>query len=716
MIRKSALFIVPSFAFFLSQGFAQQGDKKEKDKDIIKSENWRKWGDDPVPVLTPQEALQRFRVAPGFRVELVAAEPLVKDPVFAEWDSKGRLWVCEFNTYMLDLDGSDENQRVSRVVVLEDTDGDGAMDRSTPFVDDMINARSLSIVEGGAIIVESGKMWFCQDENGDLRCDKRTELMEFAKSALSNIEHSENALHFAMDNWMYNSTSNRRVSWRQGKAAVSPARGRGQWGMASDAFGRLFHNHNSIWFSVDWGIYDNAWPEGGKRHDEPNKEVFPIHPTTALNRAYKPGMLNEKGNPKAVTSISGLAVHSCGAFGEEWEGVIFSMSPGTNTVGAFRPKSPFPETEAYEHLTFPDPGAGQREFLASDDPRFRPVNGSFGPDGCLYIVDFHRGVIQHKRFLTSYLRKQSAAKELDKHIGRGRIYRVVPEQATAVAPPPANLVKSLDHPFLWWRLNGQKQIVEGEKTDLSREIRALAADEETSRFGKVHAMWTLAGLGKLDAATVERAMDDSDWFVRMSGLRLAGAASGSTPDIFPAQWQPRAKKIGEDAGKLILANYAKQIATIGYPSRIVHTYKDKEPKWVKANKELQQQYQRGRSLYTTTCAACHQPNGKGLANLAPSLAGSDWVSSVDNRLIAVAVHGLTGPIKVNGKSVTGFPPIMPPHSFYNDAQIADVLTYTRNAWGNRSDAISPAQVAAYRKAHPTRVMPWTEAELDALAK
>ena len=101
------------------------------------------------------------------------------------------------------------------------------------------------------------------------------------------------------------------------------------------------------------------------------------------------------------------------------------MSPGTNTVGAFLPEKPFPSSDKYLHKTYPDAIWKEREFLASTDERFRPVNASMGSDGCLYLVDFHRGVIQHKRFLTSYLRRQSAERELDKHIGLGRIYRIV---------------------------------------------------------------------------------------------------------------------------------------------------------------------------------------------------------------------------------------------------------------------------------------------------
>ncbi len=689
---------------------AQKGDGKEP-VDLLKSENWKEWGSDPIPVLSPEESLKTMQVAPGFKVELVAAEPLIKDPVFAEWDSQGRLWVCEFNTYMIDINGSDENKPVSRVVVLEDTDGDGRMDKSTPFLEDMINPRTLSLVDGGVLVVGSGKMWFCEDADGDLHCDKKTEVMEFAKSALINIEHAENGLHYAIDNWMYNSKSNRKVKWQNRKAVTTAAQDRGQWGMSTDTYGRLYYNHNSTWFVSDWAIYDQAWPVGKKTMDAPTKKVFPIHPTPALNRAYKPGMLNKQGNPEAVTDISGLAVHSNGAFGAEWEGVIFSFSPGTNTVGAFKPNQPFPNTTGYEHLVYGDDASGQSEFLASTDTRFRPVNGSFGPDGCLYIVDFYRGIIQHRNFLTSYLRNQSLVKELDKHIGLGRIYRVVPEGYKPV-PAPTNLVEALSHKHLWWRLNAQKQIVEGNQTGLVEDIKKLTLDLKASPYARVQAMWTLAGLDKLDDQVVKAALGDDDWFLSMTGLRLAGATT-TTPDVFPANYMENAKEIGSKKRPL-LSTYAQTIAAKGYPSRVVITYKDKEAKWLEKDKKLQSQYRKGRGEYQISCGACHQLDGKGIANLAPGLAGSDWVKGGPIRSIAVALHGVTGPIKVNGKEVTGVPPIMPGHGFMKDEQIADILTYIRNAWGNHETAITAKEVADFRAAHSTRFLPWSSEELEAL--
>lgn len=687
--------------------FAQNGDKKEKNRHLLESENWKQWAPDPVPVLSPEESMKTFKIAPGFKIVQIAAEPLIKDPVFAEWDSEGRLWVCEFNTYMIDLDGTDENERVSRVVVLEDTDGDGKMDKSTPFVEDMINPRSLSIVDGGVLIAESGKLWFCEDKDGDLVCDKRTELIEFATPALDNIEHAENGMHFSIDNWMYNSKSDRKLAWRDGKLVTSPAKPRGQWGMSTDAYGRLYHNHNSTWFSADWGIYDKQWPENGKDLGAPTKAVFPIHATTALNRAYNPGMLDDRGRTKSVTSISGLAVHSHGAFGEEWEGAIFSMSPGTNTIGAFKPNKPFPETTGYEHVTYPDENWEKREFLASTDGRFRPVNASFGPDGALYVVDFHRGVIQHKKFLTSYLRKQSEERELASPIGLGRIYRIVPVKHKPV-DPPKDLVAGLSHENLWWRLNSQKKIVEGGRDDLAGEIKALAMNGDASPFARSHALWTLQGLGKSDETAIKKNASDSNWFVAMTALRVGGSASG-LDHIFPDFLKKPAEEIAK-RDQPLLSSYAKTLSTTGYPARSIVAFKDKEPDWVKKDKSLQKQYRDGLKHYATICAACHQPHGKGLENLAPTLVKSNWVTDDKDRLIAIGVHGLMGPIEINGKPVTGVPPIMPPHGFLPDDQLANILTYIRNAWGNKADAVTTDEIAAYREKHADRAAPWTAAD------
>ena len=702
------------FNIFLLASFliAQEGDKKEKNLSLLDSLNWREWSPGVVPLYTPEESLSKFKVAPGFKVELVASEPLVKDPVFVNWDDQGRMWVGEFRTYMKDLDGTGENERSSRVMVLEDTDRDGRMDKSTAFLDDMINVRSVAFVEGGVLVVESGSIWFCQDLDGDLRCDQKSKLMDFATSAFDNIEHAENGLSFALDNWMYNSKSSRKISWNSGKLIEAPASRRGQWGMATDAYGKLFYNSNSVWFLGDWGIYDHAWPMKKKTIGSPTKEVFAIRPNTALNRNYKPGSLREDGRVARVTTISGLAVHSHGAFGDDWEGAVFSMSPGTNTVGAFIPAKPFPYTEGYQHQTYADPIWEKREFLSSTDERFRPVNGTIGPDGCLYVVDFHRGVIQHKRFLTSYLRRQSEERELDKHIGHGRIYRIVPEDQKT-HPSPENLVAGLSHPYLWWRLRSQKRIVEGDRQDLAPTVKELARNRKASPFARVHAIWTLVGLKKLDATTTNLALKDSNWFVAMTGLRTAGDTI-EYGGVFPQVNLADAQKISQSEDfPHALVSYASKVVESGYPKRMVANYVDKPAEWVKRDKALYTSYKKGRDLYGNSCGACHQAHGKGLANMAPTLAKSDWVNGSLSRLIGVAVHGLSGPIKVNGQLAENIPPIMPPHGYMKDEELADVLTYVKNAWGNRSGSVSAQEIASYRLS-TKRLLPWTEEEFSDL--
>ena len=705
-ILKTSYFIL--FFLFSLFVFSQQGDKANE-KDIISSLNWKKWSPDVVPVFSAEESLKQFKVAPGFKVELVASEPMVKDPVFVDWDDDGRLWVGELRTYMRDLDGTGENERMSRVMVLEDTNDDGVMDKATPFVDDMINVRCIAFVNDGVLVVESGALWLCNDKDGDLRCDERKKLIDFATAAHSNIEHAENALHYALDNWMYNSKSSRKLAWRKGRLIEMPAKGRGQWGMGSDAYGRLYFNANSNWFEVDWATYDRQWPAKGSSVRPPTNRVFGIRPNTALNRNYRPGRILEDGRVASVTTISGLAVHSHGAYGKDWEGAIFSMSPGTNTVGAFLPEKPFPASDKYVHQLYPDAIWKEREFLASTDERFRPVNASVGPDGCLYVVDFYRGVIQHKRFLTSYLRRQSAERQLDKPIGLGRIYRIVPEKHEKIKAPDG-LVAGLSHPYLWWRLRSQKRIVEGDRQDLVPEIQKLAEDKTENPHGRVHAMWALAGLGKLKEVTVAQAIEDKEWFVSMTGLRLAGESKG-VADFFPDEFKPSADKVALRQGiPSTLATYAGLLSDSGYPKRAVKAYKDKEADWLKKDKNLLSVYRKGRDQYAVSCGACHQADGKGLPNMAPTLAKSDWVTGDATRLIGVAVHGLMGPITINGKVVEGVPPIMPSHGFMKDDQLANILTYTRNAWGNQAGLITKEDIAEYRIKQSSRVAPWTEEE------
>src|SRR5262245_19436097 len=154
VIRITALLL-----FFLSLALAQQGDRPgEAQKPLVPPQKIP-----PAPVLSPEQALKSFKLPPGFRIELVASEPLVPDPVQIVFDPDGRIWVVEMRGYMPNLAGTGEDQPVGDIVILEDTDGDGRMDKRTVFQDGLVLPRAVALVRDGALIAEMPHLWFCRD-------------------------------------------------------------------------------------------------------------------------------------------------------------------------------------------------------------------------------------------------------------------------------------------------------------------------------------------------------------------------------------------------------------------------------------------------------------------------------------------------------------------------------------------------------------------------
>ncbi len=141
----------------------------------------------PAPPLSPQQELATFRMAPGYRVELVASEPMVANPIFFEFDPDGRIWALEYRGYMRDLQGRGEGDPICRLVVLEDTDEDGKADRSTVYLDKLVMPRSFAFVEGGVLLAEPPHLWFCRDTNGDLRCDEKKKVGNYGWAEIPSI-------------------------------------------------------------------------------------------------------------------------------------------------------------------------------------------------------------------------------------------------------------------------------------------------------------------------------------------------------------------------------------------------------------------------------------------------------------------------------------------------------------------------------------------------
>ncbi|MFK8020493.1 MAG: hypothetical protein AB8B86_12030, partial [Pseudomonadales bacterium] len=201
--------------------------------------------------LTPAQALQSFRMAPGMSIELVASEPLIGDPVAIEWDEFGRLYVVEMRGFMRDSHGVDETKPYGQVVRLSDRDGDGQMDSSEVFLEGLVNPRALAIVNEGVIIGEPPNLWLCPLKDPDDVCNQKQRLGDYGNGNPDDVEHDENRLLPAMNGWLYNAKSDRKLRFEDDSFKVKPTAFRGQWGLSEDEQGRLYSNNNSTLVYAD---------------------------------------------------------------------------------------------------------------------------------------------------------------------------------------------------------------------------------------------------------------------------------------------------------------------------------------------------------------------------------------------------------------------------------------------------------------------------------
>lgn len=484
-----------------------------------------------APRLSPEEQLETFKIAPGFRVELVASEPMVETPVALNWDADGRMWAVEMRAYMPNVDGTGEDALVGRVSVLEDTDGDGRMDKSTVFLDKLNTPRALAFVEGGVLVSEPPNLWYCKDTDGDLVCDEKVAVAKYGRQG--PVEHTENGLLPALDNWMYNAKSSRRFQFRDGKIVEQRNVSRGQWGIAQDNYGRLYANGNSSWLHADWipGDYRYRNPHheirwGYQQRVVATSEVFSIRVNPGINRGYQGSMLKPDGRLARVTAISGPTIYRGDQFPEEYVGDGFVPEPGANVVGLWRIEEDGIQLKS-THATYPDPKWEKREFLCSTDERFRPVNLYTGPDGCLYVCDIYRGILQHKHYVTTFLRKQIIERKLDKHIDAGRVWRVVhvgsgkPARAPRLSQASSEgLVQKLAHPNGWVRDTAQRLLVERRDESSVQPLRKLATSSK-NHLARIHALWALRGIDQIDAASVVANFSHSHPKVRQAAVHTS---------------------------------------------------------------------------------------------------------------------------------------------------------------------------------------------------
>jgi mono/diheme cytochrome c family protein/glucose/arabinose dehydrogenase len=483
-----------------------------------------------TPVLSPADEMKTFRLPPGYRVELVASEPMVEEPVAIDWDQEGRLWVVEMLGYMQDLPGTTERDPIGRVSVLADQDGDGRMDKKTVFMDGLVLPRAIKVLDRGVLIGEPPNLWLARDTNGDLRADTKELVTNTFGRADANVEHNANTLLWALDNWIHTAETDVYLRERQGKFETRKTLSRGQWGASQDDGGRIFRNTNESVLHVDlvptpyYARNPNLVRTRGSYESlrGPKNEVnvvWPSHPTPGVNRGYQRGVLRADGTLATYTSVSAPTVYRGDRLPAELYGNVFVVEPAGNLVSRIiisDDGTTLRARKAYE----------QGEFLTSTDERFRPVNLASAPDGTLYVVDIYRGIIQHRGYITEYLHQQIVSRKLDAPPRHGRIYRIVHE-TTKRAPKPAltnlpapRLVDLLSHRNGWYRDAAQRMLVERRAVAVVPALKRLAVQAPDPR-ARLHALWTIDGLDATDPALVVRAAEDSSRDVRVAAIRLA---------------------------------------------------------------------------------------------------------------------------------------------------------------------------------------------------
>jgi mono/diheme cytochrome c family protein/glucose/arabinose dehydrogenase len=487
----------------------------------------------PAPVLSPEEALKAFKIEKGFRIELVACEPMIQSPIAISFDDQGRLFVVEMRGYMNDVNGAGEKDPSGRVSLLEDTKGTGRMDKATAFVDGLVMPRSVLAVNGGALIGESPNLFFCKDTKGTGVADVRTVVATDYGTRGGQPEHMANTPTWAMDNRIWSAGYGTSFRLNAGTWQRGAGLGRGQYGLCQDDVGRLYYNYNSDLLRTDL-LPATAFARNPLLRDVTsinsrvvtNQAVFPIHPTPGVNRGYDASTLRPDGTLAKATATCGAVVYRGNLFGPAYQGNAFIPEPSANLVKRIV------LTEKNGVVTGEAAVPGQ-EFLASTDERFRPVQIVNGPDGAIYIVDMYRGIIQHQGFLTHYLVANIKDRKLEQPVNHGRIWRIVPEKATQVAAVkvPAGTaarVELLRHPSGWVRDTAQRLLVESGDTAAVPALRqVLKSAGATQALARLHALWTLEGLNALDADTLRTAIKDADPQVRAAGVRLA------TLDLLP---------------------------------------------------------------------------------------------------------------------------------------------------------------------------------------
>ncbi len=494
-----------------------------------------------VSPLSPIQSWSAIETEPGLRVELVAAEPLVVDPVAIDFADDGALFVAEMHDYPEGVDGRyGIGGRVKRLV---DRDGDGRFDAATVFLEALPFPTGVTVCENGVLVCAAPDILYAEDTDGDGRADVRRVVLTGFET--SNYQARVNSIVRGLDGWWYAANgllggligppgSEARVDIRgrdfrfRLDGTVEPVAGLTQQGRARDEFDRWFGCDNSTWI---WHMpFTDTGRGGGGAWAAPPARVA-IASGDAGARLYPIAPVAERFNEPAsagfVTSACGLEVYRSDRLGAGFRGDVFVCEPVHNIVRRFELS---PKGSTFEAQRVPPHAA--REFLASRDPWFRPVQVRTGPNGGLWVVDMYRWVIEHPRWIAP---EALAALDLRAGSDRGRLYRIVPRDGLPPVTPRA-LTRSVD-------LVNALLEAQGARRDRLQELLVARADEHTEMLLRVLALESkdaglravaLATLAELDRVTtldLYEGLRDDHRGVRRLALSLVGPRLADSPEL-----------------------------------------------------------------------------------------------------------------------------------------------------------------------------------------
>lgn len=703
--------------------------------------------------LSPSESLKSIYLPLGYHLELVASEPMVEEPVTIVWDGNGIMYVAELNSYMQDIDGQGEHKPVCHIKRLEDTDGDGKMDKSSIFIDSLVMPRMMLCVNHQLLVNEtfSYNIWSYEDTNGDGKADKKELVYKNDKKDTRNLEHQKSGLIWNMDNWIYVSCDPVRYRFNNGKLQIdslanSPG---GQWGLGNDDYGRLYFSNAgaeipALGFQIN-PVYGLLNPQ-----DQINADFQEVWPIIASPDA-KPGARHWRADSTLnhFTASCGQSIFRGDQLPDDFKGDMLICEPAGRLIRrakVINHDGKIVLKNAYD----------KKEFIASTDMNFRPVYTATGPDGCLYIVDMNRGIIQEREWVEpgSLIRKVIQSRRLDKNIKHGRIYRLV-YNGYKRGPKPnllneseSKLVTYLNHPNGWWRDNAQKELIFRGNKSVVPALKAMVsgqaapAEQKPGALARIHALWTLEGLNSINKDIIFKALKDEDAQVRKAAIWISEPyLKKNDAQVIDKLEALKNDPVTDVRIQLILSLFYSKSEKAKEIAKEIETKSPNNVMFTSVSKSLVQNQNtrlfgstlgkmsagdrslilQGEIIFKQLCSACHGADGKGLAiggtsMAAPPFINSKEVSGNKENLIRILLNGLSGPI--DGKIYSDV--MAPLGAINNDQWVASILSYIRHNFGNMKKGSNPVvraeDVKKIRASSASRTNSWTLEELKKLEK